>query len=60
VVSMAQAARMARALPEVTVGERYGRRTWFVGGKAFTWERPLCAPDDLVRAFLAKEPKRRP
>ena len=38
-------AALAEALPEVTVGERHGRRTWFVGSKAFAWERPLTKAD---------------
>src|SRR4051794_39110008 len=36
-------------LPDVTVGERHGRRTWFVGDakkpKAFAWERPFSKAD---------------
>lgn len=39
------AAALAAALPGVTEGTRYGRRTWFVGRKAFAWERPFTKAD---------------
>jgi hypothetical protein len=44
-VSLEEAAAMAAALPEVTEGARHGHRTWFVGKKAFAWERPFSKAD---------------
>ena len=42
-------AELALRLPDVTEGERHGTRTWFVGRKAFAWERPFSKAD--VRRF---------
>jgi len=39
------AALMALDLPGVTESERHGHRTWFVGRKAFAWERPFSKAD---------------
>jgi hypothetical protein len=37
--------RLASALPEVEVGQRFGHRAWAVAGQAFTWERPFTQAD---------------
>jgi hypothetical protein len=47
-------ARMTAELPEVTEGERFGNRTWFVGGKAFAWDRPFSKAD--IRRFGEQAP----
>jgi hypothetical protein len=35
----------ATALPGVTVGARWGNRTWLVKDKGFAWQRPLSKAD---------------
>ena len=45
VLSLEDAAALALALPEVTEGEKFGHRTWLVGGKGFAWERPFSKAD---------------
>lgn len=44
-VTFDDAVRMATTLPEVTEGARYGKRTWFVSGRGFAWERPFSKAD---------------
>jgi hypothetical protein len=44
-ISIEQVGVMAMALPEVTAGERFQHRTWFVGKKALAWERPFSKAD---------------
>jgi len=53
-VSLADAARIALELPEVTEGERYGGRTWAVAGKVFAWERPFSKAD--IKRFGTETP----
>ena len=47
-------ARMAAELPGATEGERHGNRTWFVGRKAFAWDRPFSKAD--IRRFGDQAP----
>lgn len=53
-ISIDEVARLAHELPEVSEGERYGHRTWVVGGKAFAWERPFSKAD--VKRFGDETP----
>jgi hypothetical protein len=54
VATIDDVAVLARQLPEVAEGERHGTRTWFVGRKAFAWERPFSKAD--LRRFGEQAP----
>jgi hypothetical protein len=53
-VSLEEAEKMARALPDVSEGVRWGNRTWNVAGKTFAWERPFSKAD--IKRFGAETP----
>jgi hypothetical protein len=55
---MDDAAAIALGLPEVTEAERHGNRTWFIGTKAFAWDRPFSKAD--LRRFGAETPPQGP
>lgn len=44
-MKLEQAAAIADALPGVTVGAKWGNRTWLVGDKGFAWVRPFSKAD---------------
>jgi hypothetical protein len=54
VATLDDVAGLARQLPDVTEDERHGNRTWFVGRKAFAWDRPFSKAD--LRRFGEQAP----
>lgn len=56
--SLERATELAASFPEVAEGQRYGNRTWTVGGKAFAWERPYSKADR--KRFGDQEPPAEP
>jgi hypothetical protein len=50
--------RLVTDLPEVTAGQRNGRLTWSVGGKAFVWERSFSKAD--IKRYGATTPPEGP
>ncbi|MFN2466408.1 MAG: hypothetical protein ABR598_09120 [Candidatus Dormibacteria bacterium] len=57
-LSLEEVARIASALPGVTEGQQHGNRAWFVGDKAFAWERPYSKAD--IRRFGEAKPPPEP
>lgn len=53
-VTIEDVAQIALALPQVTVGERFGNRTWLIGKKGFAWERPFSKAD--IKRFGVETP----
>ena len=53
-----EVARLAARLPGVTEAERHGNRTWYVGAKAFAWDRPFSKAD--IRRFGEQPPPQGP
>jgi hypothetical protein len=49
VQTLEDARRVCMALPDVHERERHGNCTWYVGKKAFAWERPFSKAD--IRRF---------
>jgi hypothetical protein len=56
--TMDDVARIAQSLPDVTVGARWGNRTWFVHERGFAWERPLSKAD--IKRFGEETPPEGP
>jgi hypothetical protein len=54
VITLDEVAAYAKALPEVTEGERHGNRAWSVAGKVFAWERSFSKAD--IRRFGDETP----
>jgi hypothetical protein len=44
-VSLEEVERLAMAMPGVTLGERWGNRSWLIGKKTFAWERGFSKAD---------------
>jgi hypothetical protein len=57
-MTLKDVARIAEALPDVTVGERFGHRTWLVSGKPFAWDRPFSKAD--IKRFGDETPPEGP
>ncbi len=50
--------RIVRSLPGVTVGTRWGNRTWMVGETGFAWQRPFSKAD--LKRFGDEPPPKGP
>jgi len=43
--TLAAVDKLARSLPGVSVGLKWGKRTWIVAEKGFAWQRPFSKAD---------------
>lgn len=53
-LSLDEVARIALDFPSVEESDRYGGRTWSVGGKVFAWERAFTKAD--IKRFGEETP----
>jgi len=58
VASLDDVTKIALELPQVTEGERDGKRNWAVAGKGFAWERSFSKAD--IRRFGNEPPPEGP
>jgi hypothetical protein len=53
-ITIDDVATFATSLPDVTVTEKWGNRTWTAGSKFFAWQRPFSKAD--IKRFGDEKP----